>query len=297
MEIYKYVDESRVEDILIHRTIRFTQPSCLNDPFDCVPAIIEEHPHDAVQRSISRITKELHGRGLNKQEIEKFKWRQIGKFASSNNGLFQISKDAVRKNFDTIGILSLSKTNHNILMWSHYANSHRGFVIEFDYSNEFFKQRENDRLDCGILKDVIYEIKRPVFDIPKKEVDKDVLFVKNENWSYEKEVRIIRELKNAFKSIPDPNGDIFLFTFDAAAIKSIIIGMNSRKSDIEMIKKILKSDISYSHIALRKSEISITDYKMDIKKTAIMNNIVFEYYLNPYLLIRKIILHRLHKTR
>ncbi|EQM49643.1 hypothetical protein D051_4091 [Vibrio parahaemolyticus VPCR-2010] len=30
------------------------------------------------------------------------------------------------------GYLSLSKTNKNILMWSHYAQNHEGFVLGFD---------------------------------------------------------------------------------------------------------------------------------------------------------------------
>lgn len=36
-----------------------------------------------------------------------------------------------------LGVLSLSKLNSNIMMWSHYADSHRGICIEYtDYSDD-----------------------------------------------------------------------------------------------------------------------------------------------------------------
>ncbi len=37
-----------------------------------------------------------------------------------------------------IGALSLSETFSNVLMWSHYASQHRGYVIAFDASHAFF---------------------------------------------------------------------------------------------------------------------------------------------------------------
>lgn len=39
-----------------------------------------------------------------------------------------------------IGILSLTSKNDNLLMWVHYANSHKGFVVEFNIENVFFNQ-------------------------------------------------------------------------------------------------------------------------------------------------------------
>lgn len=43
------------------------------------------------------------------------------------------------KNFrDTMGVLSLTKRFDNQLMWAHYADSHKGIVLEFDPSSDFF---------------------------------------------------------------------------------------------------------------------------------------------------------------
>uniref|UniRef100_UPI0020CD2CC1 DUF2971 domain-containing protein n=1 Tax=Vibrio cholerae TaxID=666 RepID=UPI0020CD2CC1 len=38
------------------------------------------------------------------------------------------------------GILCLSAKEDSLLMWSHYGNSHKGYVIEFDTSHKFFKR-------------------------------------------------------------------------------------------------------------------------------------------------------------
>jgi|SRR5580658_5344823 hypothetical protein len=41
------------------------------------------------------------------------------------------------------GVLCLSEAPANLLMWAHYADSHRGFVVEFDPASPFFCQRDS----------------------------------------------------------------------------------------------------------------------------------------------------------
>ncbi|HGY1053520.1 TPA: DUF2971 domain-containing protein, partial [Aeromonas salmonicida subsp. pectinolytica] len=41
--------------------------------------------------------------------------------------------------------VSLSRNNTNILMWSHYADSHKGFCIGFSRQNNYFKVAESVR--------------------------------------------------------------------------------------------------------------------------------------------------------
>ncbi|MEJ8827109.1 DUF2971 domain-containing protein [Variovorax humicola] len=38
-----------------------------------------------------------------------------------------------------VGVLSLTEDPINELMWAHYANSHSGFAVGLDMSNEFFQ--------------------------------------------------------------------------------------------------------------------------------------------------------------
>lgn len=55
-----------------------------------------------------------------------------------------------------IGALSLSDTFDNLLMWSHYANTHEGFVIEFDKSHPYFSNESFESKNLSVLGKVRY---------------------------------------------------------------------------------------------------------------------------------------------
>lgn len=44
-----------------------------------------------------------------------------------------------------LGILSLSKSYHDELLWAHYADSHKGFCIEYDLEKLLAKQNPKHR--------------------------------------------------------------------------------------------------------------------------------------------------------
>ncbi len=61
----------------------------------------------------------------------------------------------------TTGILSLSETHNNALMWAHYCQNHSGYVIEFDAENVFFKQSEKNVYSVDLVSKVNYSDVRP----------------------------------------------------------------------------------------------------------------------------------------
>ena len=87
--------------------------------------------------------------------------------------------------WNRVGILSLTERCDDLLMWSHYANGHRGFCLEFPSSIQevFF----------GRAQPVVYSANRSIFD-PRAPEDKqveDVVLTKSEHWMYELEWRVI----------------------------------------------------------------------------------------------------------
>jgi hypothetical protein len=122
-------------------------------------------------------------------------------------------------------VVSLSETNNNLLMWSHYADQHKGIVIEFDIEQPIFDQYktnkvlgavldENDEyvdvineeqtksrqaLNTGKIQRVRYNSKRP--DLDSYENILEHFLVKSEEWIYEKEHRVILPLVAADKLI------------------------------------------------------------------------------------------------
>ena len=73
------------------------------------------------------------------------------------------------------------------LMWAHYANSHKGFCIEYDFDRDFFTKNHTKNhivvFDNINYTDVVNPHGEPSI--------KDALFNKSEFWSYENEVRLV----------------------------------------------------------------------------------------------------------
>lgn len=113
-------------------------------------------------------------------------------------------KDKINEIF---GISCFAKRNDNILMWSHYADKHTGFCVEYDLSK--MKSQEAKLM----LYPVIYSKKRPLLPLSMFDFSniKDVkvaegvfpyadiaesLLTKSAIWQYEEEWRIIHTLSN-----------------------------------------------------------------------------------------------------
>ena len=116
----------------------------------------------------------------------------------------QVIKDKINEIF---GISCFAERYDNILMWSHYADKHTGFCVEYDMSK--LKSQEAKLM----LYPVIYSKKRALFplsmfdfsDVKNVKVSKDnlpyadiaeSLLKKSDIWQYEEEWRIIHTLNN-----------------------------------------------------------------------------------------------------
>ena len=108
----------------------------------------------------------------------------------------------------SVGIYSLSKPKNdetfpcNELLWAHYANTHKGFCIEYDLDK--LSNYAQSNYDISHVLHVSYEDERPkvlgndnVIQIQKK-----VFGTKSLAWKYENEVRLVFE-KCGEKIIPE----------------------------------------------------------------------------------------------
>ena len=131
-------------------------------------------------------------------------------------------------NDDTL-ILSLSKKRDNSIMWSHYANSHRGFVIGFDAESVFFQ-------GANKLKEVFYSGSRYVIpanafidlEIPSELSERlidTICFTKNADWQYEQEMRLLADRGKADHVLEKESAlPIYLFDLPAEIVKEVIMG-------------------------------------------------------------------------
>lgn len=163
-----------------------------------------------------------------------------------------------------VGVCSLSRKALNILMWSHYADKHNGFVVEFDIPTVEALLPTQDPYERSIAvlcpHQVLYEKARPEvnpLDTPINNVGKQLL-TKSADWAYEAEERVI-DTTRGFGIHPYDRGTI---------LKSVIAGVNMKKEQFTTLKKLVDktSDQLGRHIQIfqaKKSKIKI-NYRLHI---------------------------------
>lgn len=232
MILYKYVSMATAQKIVASETIQFTQPEYFNDPFD-MPLYPDEPFDDALSLASARL------RTLAKNAV----W--AGKS----------------------GILSLTRTPTNALMWAHYANRHEGVVIGIDMVAAGLT-RQSSNLIPAQFGSVIYVSRRevePFISMPEKGIEvgathrfpadhyemlQRVFLHKPLTWSYEEEVRVVKSLHGIegdhaetpsghFDVKNDGSRTIHLFSLPKEAICEVYTGI--RADDEQGDKLILKA--------------------------------------------------------
>jgi len=117
------------------------------------------------------------------------------------------------------------------LMWSHYADNHRGVCLEFATNNDLFRCAQK----------VIYLRKYPVWR-PHKLLEtsiEEALLTKSKDWQYEEEYRVIAKRSSAGSRAGDRvviSDDGYL-SLPAGALKSIVVGC---EANYELVAAIVK---------------------------------------------------------
>ncbi|MGZ3236720.1 MAG: DUF2971 domain-containing protein [Burkholderiaceae bacterium] len=149
------------------------------------------------------------------------------------------------------GIFSLSRKCDDILMWSHYADSHKGFCLGF--SENLANYIESDAPVWQ--ENVIYADDHPFRSIVRDLTDKKrfnsadsfanladltdaclqaALTVKHSSWQYEDEVRVLSEVAG-------------MHTFQPEVLSHVVFGLNMSRDDKMTILKLLDND-TWSHV-------------------------------------------------
>jgi hypothetical protein len=117
----------------------------------------------------------------------------------------------------TAGLLCFSKSWRHPLLWSHYADNHRGICLGLDIND-------------SMVEHVSYVNSRfPKPDVTEYEaLVRKLLFTKFAHWSYEDEYRVYVDLK-------EEEDGLFFFCFsENLALKEVIIGHECKLSRSEI---------------------------------------------------------------
>jgi hypothetical protein len=208
--IYKYVSFEGLTRIL-EGSIRLTQPSAFNDPFELLPEVVM--PTGEPERQIS-ISFDVRAKRRHPAEGE------IEHVPDGWRSSDPTSRQIVQQLNSLIGMFCMSRRNDSLLMWAHYANDYTGAVVEFDSTHELF----SDQIE------VEYRPLRPRWHISTytaatAPIPVAELCTKSTQWGYEHEVRIIRCLADCQAAgKDDPRGfPIYTQKLPDGCIKSVIL--------------------------------------------------------------------------
>ncbi len=222
--------------MLVNREMWVAKPASFNDPFDC--ALTPGSPKTTVDQlhQINNLIRELY----EPEEAEK----QIREIVERNHlkPVKEVEDKSIEKHMFEAresGVFSLSEKNNDILMWSHYANNHTGFCIEFER-----KDIKSNFLSHFMCRKVEYTVEYPnlhrIIDLP------DVnLFTKADGWKYESEWRLVTKQGNTTLPLPAP-------------ITAIYFGLRSSDDSIKTVKNIFsKEQIKFYRASCKQGEFAI----------------------------------------
>ena len=255
--LYKYMPARR-STIFDDWLIRFTQPGALNDPFEMRPHIAGYSSPDYVREiaarrwdKYARERYETMARARTKDDepitfdvfracIEPDRVAQIEaallRSPEYNAPMAARIDELMNKN---VGVLSLCEHADSLLMWSHYGDSHRGFLIAFDTSAPFFNQstppahvkasaEEASQFaeEYGRLRYVRYREERP--SVVVTDMTFDTIMTKGKAWEYEGEWRMLMPPDYADVKMPPHQGlSVCLYSVPPSAVRAIFLGCNS----------------------------------------------------------------------
>lgn len=242
--LYKYRSLSKdsndyryTMDIFANAQLWFSAPKDFNDPFDCKLA-----PQVSVAKSFAHVMTQKQT-AFNFNNIV-----QVEKAITQIPNLQDYVKKATFNVMNRCGILSLTKTNDDILMWSHYADNHKGICLEFDVTQDY------DFFTYPICID--YQTTYPIVDLATNDMKvyvEKLLKTKFIEWSYEKEVRIYKSSKG-------------LHSFNPKALRNVYLGCKIDDVTKEEVYNVIRSKQEFSHVGFYVAKENETAYKLDFEQ-------------------------------
>ncbi len=254
MPLFKYCSESG-KYIIKNLEIKIAPPNELNDPCEFRPMITNSDPKAWAEKFLDRA---LLDRAYYETEAQTLasgmSFTEFQKKATPRRGelilaLVKESKSMDRSLQNEVsdmmsakwGIVSLSANPISQLMWSHYADSHRGMMFEFNETDQLFKTPSF--LKCE------YKNEAAIYDSSGTPSAKNVAeFVrrKRSEWAYEEESRLIIPFEVCRES--ELGGKpLWLYKLNPSMIVSVTFGQRT-EDDLKREVEQSLSRSEFSHV-------------------------------------------------
>ncbi len=232
--LYKYrrFSEFTLKE-LTDQEVYYSKPSALNDPLECKPVFNNDLRLDQLEKLTFEVLKLSVDPTTSRKRIGEYRYSasQWGPWDDGKEGqrdyednLMRVIEADVLASIGDIGVLSLADKWNSMLMWSHYANEHRGICLEFETTSH----------KCADLQKVEYNSPRAInlseiyrWRVTHKSdiaafVKQKVIFTKADTWSYEGEWRTTSAPPGAFAAPLMLKGIYFGARCDSSIITTIV---------------------------------------------------------------------------
>jgi hypothetical protein len=228
----------------------FPSPKDFNDPFDCHNLFSFDGATDSHWKNFFKIVFEVNEPNSTALEMDE----KIDKIIRSGRTRDKETLDGLWEEWDCTlgghnneyGIVCLSKKPNDILMWSHYAEKHKGYCLKFNtllLANAFscydVKYRRNyPRIkECSGLNEMA-----------------DIFMTsKSNHWEYEEEVRLLMPPSNGGRS----------HKFPPEALEGVTFGCNMEETNKDNIRQLL-NDKGYCNLPIFQASKSKKSYSLEI---------------------------------
>ncbi|MGJ8651432.1 MAG: DUF2971 domain-containing protein [Opitutaceae bacterium] len=253
-----------VIDSLKKRRLKVTSVNELNDPFDSALTydddtsdLPEQLNHESPMPLLAQYH-QMYQRAYYKNENADF--TSVFGIRSRGYMLKKTLEHVVKSELSSlIKLLCFSSSeiseNADILMWSHYGNSHSGYRLHF----------EKDTLKAiGGIHGVTYSGKRPIMPLALFENEKvaDNMLVKSKQWEYEDENRMFI---GKDKTIIDPISKLTFINFPTNALLRVDIGMNPNSDVADELINILCEE-AYQHVELYQTCLDDSMFRLNYER-------------------------------
>jgi hypothetical protein len=234
-KLYKYRKFNASTLRLISQAeVYYANPEVFNDPLDCRPVILVDTDVPTLEKVCYRMLVLARGKGkaLASMRNHRYMSTEYGDFRKDAAAIYCYTqnlreeiKGLLYDEMTTRGVLSLAARWDCPLMWSHYADEHRGVCIEYDVADH--KCDRLSKVDYSTSGEIkvsdLFEWKVRGSTSAGRAIENAFFYAKASQWRYEREWRDVVKKSGVDDAPLTISGVYFGLRCDRVIVTSVVM--------------------------------------------------------------------------
>ncbi|ENM3764390.1 DUF2971 domain-containing protein [Vibrio cholerae] len=252
LKLYKYLPfDNGAKCLLKDGTLKFSSYDTFNDPFDCVVSYdLEEAERYMSSRKdlIKAVGDKIGLSPVKRLQNRRMMLKRLERSLINGTASSDLAKEW--------GVCCLSSRPDNILMWSHYADNHKGLLIEFTTNQNHAGMMTAPEYYLAAWP-IEYTENMPVRKLSVRDFDavKEQFLCKSIDWAYEKEHRCL-----SYRNGPG------IYPFDKTMVTRVIAGVRMSEENFIELKRLVEQfeASARTKVELKRAEMVKGKYQLNV---------------------------------